>query len=40
MEAVSEEEYREALEIAENVVAWVEKIIISGSKADKTQEQP
>ena len=39
MESVTEDEYREALKIAENVVAWVEKIIISESKADKTKEQ-
>ena len=39
MESVTEDEYREALEIAEDVVAWVEEIIISGLKADKTKEQ-
>jgi len=39
MELVTEDEYREALEIAENVVAWVEKIIIPESKVDKTKEQ-
>ena len=38
-EPVTEDEYREALEIAEDVVAWVEEIILPGSKVDKTKEQ-
>ena len=39
MESVTEDEYREALEIAENVVAWVEEIIMPGSQVDKAKEQ-
>lgn len=38
MEPVTEDEYYEALEIAGDVLAWVEEIILAGSKGDKTQD--